>query len=145
MVVLTCILSTGADLALAAGVGDTAPVYDVTGEVDPTSGAVVGTVEATLPVRPEVFEVHLRYFAGLPDFEAQAEVGPVAVDGGEAAVTQRGSIITVPLPEAHEDVVELPSRSATRSGRRSPLGCSTPSPGWAAQPRWDCSVGTRTS
>ena len=68
--------STGADLALAAGVGDTAPVYDVTGEVDPTSGAVVGTVEATLPVRPEVFEVHLRYFAGLPDFEAQAELCP---------------------------------------------------------------------
>ena len=82
-------------------------MYDVTGEVDPTSGAVEGTVEATLPVGPEVFEVHLRYFAGLPDFEAQAEVGPVAVDGGEAAATQRDSIITLPLPEAHEDVVEL--------------------------------------
>ncbi|MGI8899941.1 MAG: M1 family aminopeptidase [Nocardioides sp.] len=97
----------GVDLVSAAGVTGTAPVYLVTGQVDPASGAVEGTVEATLPVGAQTSRVHLRYFAGLPDFEAQAVVGPVTVDGEEVVSTQHDSIVTVPLAESHPDVVDL--------------------------------------
>lgn len=97
----------GADLAARSALGEDTPSYDVIADVDPASGHVTGTVRLTVPVGEDVAAVHLRYFAGLPDFEAQAEVGPVRVDGADVEATRQHSIVTVPLPPGHAAEVDL--------------------------------------
>ena len=97
----------GFDLVTAAGLDELAPRYDLTASVDPETGAVKGTVEADLPVGEDDESLTLRYFAGLPDFEAAATVGGVTVDGEEVDAKQSSSIVTVPLPSGHGSRVEL--------------------------------------
>ena len=96
----------GVDLAARAGLAE-APRYDVVASADPASGSIRGTVEADLPVGEDAESVALRYFAGLPDFDANATVGEVTVDGGGAQVEVESSIVTVPLPSAHGARVSL--------------------------------------
>ncbi|CAN5301656.1 hypothetical protein BH18ACT9_BH18ACT9_12580 [soil metagenome] len=97
----------GVDLVSSAGFASEPPGFDVIGEVDPASGAVHGTVKATLPVTSEASELYLRYFAGLPDFEANAQIGTVGIDGTPADATLDKSIITIPLAQGHPDVVDV--------------------------------------
>jgi hypothetical protein len=72
--------AAGEDLARSAGLGDDAPTYDVDADVDPGTGEVSGTVRGTFPVA-DGGELLLRYFAGVPDFGADARLGDVTVDG----------------------------------------------------------------
>ncbi|MGZ5416339.1 MAG: M1 family aminopeptidase [Nocardioides sp.] len=97
----------GIDLVAAAGLDEFAPRYDLTASVDPETGVVKGTVEADLPVGEDDESLTLRYFAGLPDFEAAASVGEVTVDGEDVGVKQSSSIVTVPLPSGHGPRVDL--------------------------------------
>ncbi len=97
----------GTDLVTAAGLDDLAPRYDLTASVDPETGSVEGTVEADLPVDEDDGSIALRYFAGLPDFDAAASVGEVTVDGEDVDATQSSSIVTIPLPSGHGRRVEL--------------------------------------
>ncbi|MGN6576732.1 MAG: hypothetical protein ACTHKG_13690, partial [Nocardioides sp.] len=91
----------GVALAEGAGVEDDAPRYGVTARVAPGTGKVSGTVRARLHPGPDTDAVTMRYFAGMPDFEADAAVGDVTVDGAPAKTELTGSILTVPLPEGH--------------------------------------------
>jgi peptidase M1-like protein len=97
----------GAALAASAGLDESAPRYDVTATVDPDTGSVQGTVAADLPVGADVDVVHLRYFAGLPDFDAGARLGDVTVDGAGAQARIDASVVTVPLPDGHGERVAL--------------------------------------
>jgi hypothetical protein len=97
----------GAALAGSAGLAGSAPRYDVAATVDPATGSVKGTVEADLPVGADVEVVHLRYFAGLPDFEADAKLGSVTVDDEPADARADSSIVTVPLPSGHGDRITV--------------------------------------
>jgi hypothetical protein len=97
----------GADLAAGAALEATAPRYDVTGQVAPATGKVTGTVRARLHPGADVDAVTLRYFAGLPDFDAGAAVGDVRVDGDPVEEKLDGSILTVPLPADHGRSVDL--------------------------------------
>lgn len=99
---------TDAGVALAEAADlESAPRYDVVAMVDPSTGSVKGTVEADLPVGTDAGAVQLRYFAGLPDFEAGAELGEVTVDGDAARPRQDASLVTVPLPPGHGDRVAV--------------------------------------
>jgi hypothetical protein len=91
----------GVALAEAAHLETAAPHYDVVATVDPSTGSVKGTVEADLPVGTDAEAVNLRYFAGLPDFDAEADLGEVTVDGDAAQPRQDASLVTVPLPSPH--------------------------------------------
>lgn len=97
----------GVALAEAADLEAAAPRYDVTADVDPDAGTVKGTVKADLPVGADAGQVQLRYFAGLPDFDAGAELGEVTVDGDAARPRQDASLVTVPLPPGHGDRVAV--------------------------------------
>ena len=91
----------GMSLAGAADLEESAPRYDVVATVDPGTGSVTGTVKADLPVGADVDAVHLRYFAGLPDFDADAKLGDVTVDDEPAKARLDASVVTVPLPTGH--------------------------------------------
>jgi hypothetical protein len=97
----------GVRLAESAGLAESAPRYDVAATVDPAAGSVEGTVEADLPVGADTDELHLRYFAGLPDLEAHASVGDVTVDGEPVEPALDASILTVPVDRAHGGRVRL--------------------------------------
>jgi hypothetical protein len=99
--------SDGAALARDAMLEQDAPRYDVTAQVAPGTGKVSGTVLARLHPGADADAVTLRYFAGMPDFEADAAVGEVTVDGEPATEKLTGSILTVPLPAGHSESVEL--------------------------------------
>jgi hypothetical protein len=97
----------GAVLAASAGLEESAPRYEVTATVDPATGSVQGTVVADLPIGADSDTVHLRYFAGLPDFDADAVLGDVTVDGASARARLDASVVTVPLPDGHGKRVAL--------------------------------------
>jgi hypothetical protein len=96
---------SGQELAASAGLADSAPTYDVDADVEPTTGKVSGTVRAEVPVGGD--EVLMRYFAGLPDFEADASVGEVTVDGAPVDASLDRALLRVPLPEGHPDRVRV--------------------------------------
>ena len=96
----------GARLAASAGLAD-APTYDVVAGVVPGTGRVDGTVRLDLPVGDADDEVLLRYFPGLPDFEAEAEVGDVEVDGTATEERLEAALLRVPLPDAHGERVSV--------------------------------------
>ncbi len=100
---------TTSGVALAAGTGlkQDAPRYDVRARVSPGTGTVRGTVRARLHPGPDADAVTLRYFAGLPDFEADAAVGSVTVGGDPVEEQLEGSILTVPLPQGHDASVDV--------------------------------------
>ncbi len=98
--------AAGADLARTAGLADAAPTYDVVAEVRPATGSVSGTVRAEIPAGG-ADELHLRYFAGLPDLDAAAEVGEVVVDGEQVEPILDRALLRVPLPAGHGDRVRL--------------------------------------
>ena len=97
----------GVSMAGSTNLQESAPRYDVVATVDPSTGSVKGTVEADLPVGAGVDQVQLRYFAGLPDFDAGAELGGVTVDGDTATPRQDASLVTVPLPSGHGNRVAV--------------------------------------
>jgi hypothetical protein len=97
----------GVSLAGHADLEESAPRYDVVATVDPGTGSVKGTVQADLPVGTDIDVVHLRYFAGLPDFKADARLGVVTVDDEPAEVRRDSSIVTVPLPAGHQGQVTV--------------------------------------
>jgi hypothetical protein len=99
--------AAGVALAERAGLDETAPRYDVTGSVEPAEGEVRGTVEARLPVGADADSVTLRYFAGLPAFEADPTLGEVTVDGEAVDARRRSSVVDVPLPVGHGGDVVL--------------------------------------
>ena len=103
----TSLTPSGVSLAADAGLEDHAPRYDVQARVSPGTGKVQGTVRARLRPGPEADAVTLRYFAGLPDFEADAAVGAVTVDGDTVEERLVGSILTVPLPSGHHASVDV--------------------------------------
>ena len=92
--------AAGEDLARSAGLGADAPTYDVEADVDPGTGEVSGTVRGAFPVG-EAGELLLRYFAGVPDFEADARLGDVTVDGSSVEARRDDALVTVPLPDGH--------------------------------------------
>lgn len=98
---------TDAGVRLAGRTLEDAPRYDVRAEVVPTTGRVRGTVHAELPVGPGVSTVKLRYFAGVPDFDVEAGLGQVLVDGAEVEASRDESIVRVPLAEGHDGRIEL--------------------------------------
>lgn len=98
--------AAGERLAASAGLAESAPTYDVDADVEPESGHVSGTVRMSLPVGAADV-VRLRYFAGVPDFDANAKAGPAEVDGEPARATRDAALVTVPLPEGHRDRVDL--------------------------------------
>ena len=94
----------GVRLADAAGLAEDAPTYDVQADVRPGSGAVSGTVRLSLPVG-DADEVLLRWFPGVPDFDAEAGIGDVEVDGEAADAEVEAALVTVPLPAGHGERV----------------------------------------
>ena len=98
--------ASGQELATSAGIADSAPTYDVEADVAPATGTVTGTVEAELPVGSDD-EVLMRYFAGLPGFEADAQVGEVAVDGEPVEASLDQALLRLPLPDGHGDRVRV--------------------------------------
>jgi len=102
---LTSMTESGA--RLAGGALEDAPRYDVRADVAPATGRVRGTVRAELPVGTGAENVTLRYFAGVPDFEIEAGLGEVAVDGEPAEARRDDSIVRVPLPDGHDGRVEV--------------------------------------
>ena len=77
---------TDAGAALAASAGtEVSTALRGDGHGRSATGSVRGTVVADLPIGADSDIVHLRYFAGLPDFDAGARLGDVTVDG-----TRRG-------------------------------------------------------
>ena len=101
----TSLTESGRRLAESAGLRS-APTYDVEAEVTPGTGRVDGSVRLDLPVGG-ADEVSLRYFAGAPDLEAQAEVGEVTVDGEAVDARLDSALLRVPLPDGHDDRVVL--------------------------------------
>ena len=98
--------AAGEDLAESAGLADGAPTYDVEADVAPQTGKVSGSVRAEIPVGGDA-EVLMRYFAGLPDFEAGAKVGGVEVDDEPVDAVLDQSLLRVPLPDGHQERVGL--------------------------------------
>ena len=98
--------AAGEDLARSAGLADDAPTYDVEADVDPATGEVSGTVRGAFPVG-EAGELRLRYFAGVPDFEADARLGDVTVDGTPVEALRDDALVTVPLPDGHAERVTV--------------------------------------
>ncbi len=98
---------SGVALAADSGLEPDAPRYDVQARVSPGTGKVRGTVRARLHPGPDADAVTLRYFAGLPDFEADAAVGSVTVDGDAVEERLVGSILTVPLPQGRGSTVDV--------------------------------------
>jgi len=92
--------TAGEDLARSAGLEADAPTYDVEADVDPGTGEVSGTVRGAFPVG-EAGELLLRYFAGVPDFEADARLGDVTVDGTQVEARRDDALVAVPLPDGH--------------------------------------------
>lgn len=82
-----------------------APHYELTATVDPETGAVDGTVQADVPAG-DAAEAHLRYFPALVNREA-AEITRASVDGSSVDYELDASLLTLPLPDAHEDWVRL--------------------------------------
>lgn len=93
---------------LAAGV-DWAqrPSYDVAATIDPVSGEVTGSIDAVLPVGAGARTAALRYFAGLDDFDADASVSAVRVDGEAVDAALDQSLLTVPLADGHGERVRV--------------------------------------
>lgn len=96
----------GVELAESSGLADDAPTYDVEARVQPGTGKVAGTARLSLPVG-DADEVRLRYFPGVPEFEAKAKVGEVTVDDEPADADVEDALITVPLPDQHDDRVDV--------------------------------------
>jgi len=98
---------TEAGVRLAGQALEGAPRYDVRADVAPATGRVRGTVRAELPVGTGQREAELRYFAGVPDFEIDARLGQVLVDGEGVDARRDDSILRVPLPDGHDGRVEV--------------------------------------
>ena len=98
--------AAGEELAASSGLAETAPTYDVEAAVDPAEGAVSGTLRASLPVG-DADEVLLRYFAGVPDFEADAQIGQAEVDGDPVDAVRKDALVRIPLPDGHAERVEV--------------------------------------
>ncbi len=95
----------GVELADRAGLAQ-APTYLIEAEVDPESGQVTGTASAGLPVGTGD-EVLFRFFPGLPDFDADASLGDVTVDGEPVEARRDSALVRVPLPEGHDERVSI--------------------------------------
>lgn len=102
----TSMTPAGVELAASSGLADDAPTYDVDARVHPRTGKVAGTARLSLPVG-DADEVRLRYFPGVPDFEARAEVGEVTVGEESADADVEDALITVALPDGHQERVNL--------------------------------------
>jgi hypothetical protein len=96
----------GVELAESSGLADDAPTYDVEARVQPRTGKVAGTARLSLPVG-DADEARLRYFPGVPDFEARAKVGGVTVDEEPSKARVEDALVTVPLPEGHGPRVDV--------------------------------------
>ena len=84
----------------------TRPAYQVAATLDPASGRVDGTMLAKLPVGADDAAV-FRFFAGLDELAPDAKITAVRVDGEPAELTVDQSLLTLPLPTGHGEVVEI--------------------------------------
>jgi len=74
------------------------PSYQLRGRIDPGDGSVDAELRANLPANTaDSDDVLLRFFPGLNDFEANAAIDNVTVNGVNSTATLEEALITVPL------------------------------------------------
>jgi len=89
------LLQTGASATQAL------PTYDLAVDIDPSSGEVTGSMNATIPATSST--MYFRIFAGMDAFNANLEIDHVSVNGSSADFVVDTALLTIEGPADLDD------------------------------------------